>query len=543
MKQAPSTDKLRGGYYTPAAIARFLCEWAITADTANVLEPSCGDGRIVTEAIARIGRDRLSASVLGVELSASEASKARANARAVNEAVPCSIVSSSFFREAQRAMKAGVRYDAVVGNPPFVRYQDFPEDERQAAFSLMRSLGLNPSRLANAWLPFVALSAGLLSERGRLAMVVPAELFQVGYASELRQFLADSFPQIHLVTFKKLVFPDIQQEVVLLLADRAATARKGIRVIEVSDADCLADMDVSVLARKAVKPMDHAAEKWTKYFLSRAEILLLRELRERADIPQLSRFVDVDVGVVTGNNDYFLLSREEVDARKLHATTVPLVGRSAALAGTRFSTDDFTAWVELGRKAYMFLPAAPLCRATRAYIAHGKNLGVDKGYKCGIRREWFVVPSVWKPDVFFLRQADGSPRMVANETNAICTDTLHRGRLLDGQTATSLATAFNNSLTFAASEVTGRSYGGGVMTFEPSEMERLPLPIAGIDEIDPIEIDRLIRSKRVEDALDIVDRTMLQEGLGFSSRDVRMLRGIWMKLRDRRRGRKQRASN
>ena len=48
-------------------------------------------------------------------------------------------------------------------------------------------------------------------------MVIPAELFQVDYAAEARQFLSDFFDKLTLVTFKRLVFDDIQHVVFLLL--------------------------------------------------------------------------------------------------------------------------------------------------------------------------------------------------------------------------------------------------------------------------------------------------------------------------------------
>ena len=96
------------------------------------------------------------------------------------------------------------RFDAVVGNPPFVRYQQFPEVQRAAAFSLMAEFGFHPNRLTNAWVPFLALSSLCLGENGRLAMVIPAELLQVTYAAEIRKIpdrilpshYASVFPQI-----------------------------------------------------------------------------------------------------------------------------------------------------------------------------------------------------------------------------------------------------------------------------------------------------------------------------------------------------------
>ena len=539
LKNQPDHDKLRGGYYTPQPIAHYLAEWAIRSKADTVLEPSCGDGNILIEAAKRLRSLRSTSTLTGIELFEEEARKARARLKGATGNVKAQVLHASFFDHAEKSFVDGTRYDVIIGNPPFVRYQDFPEDQRQQAFGLMRRIGLAPSRLSNAWLPFLAISAALLTEQGRLALVIPAELFQVGYAAEVRQYLAEYFPQINVVTFQRLVFPGIQQEVVLILADRAATRQRGIRVHEVEDASTLSDIDLDRLAKRPIKPVDHASEKWTKYFLDKEEILLLRELRERTDVPQLRSFIDIDVGVVTGDNDYFLLDAEDRSARKLDESTVPIVGRSAALAGIVFDEGDFNAWVEQGKKAYMFLPNPPYGAAVKRYIKHGESEGVSEGYKCRIRKEWYVVPSVWTPDVFFLRQADHCPRLVANKTRAICTDTLHRGRLVDGVAASVLAAAFNNSLTFAASEVTGRSYGGGVMTFEPSEVEKLPLPVAGIEAVDHRVVDRLIRNKDIAAALDLVDRATLIDGMGLSQRQVTALRGIWVKLKERRRGRKR----
>ncbi|MBN2007011.1 MAG: class I SAM-dependent methyltransferase, partial [Anaerolineae bacterium] len=101
----------------------------------------------------------------------------------------------------------------------------------------------------------------------------------------------------------------------------------------------------------------------------------------------------------------------------------------------------------------------------------------------------------------------------------------------NGETVTA---AYLNSLTFAFSEVTGRSYGGGVLTFEPSEAERLPLPLSNAEQLDLVHFDQLLREGNIEAVLDVTDRVLLREGLGLSAKQVGMLRGIWVKLRDRR---------
>lgn len=40
-----SDRKLRGAYYTPPAIAKFILQWGINGSSdSSILEPSCGEG-------------------------------------------------------------------------------------------------------------------------------------------------------------------------------------------------------------------------------------------------------------------------------------------------------------------------------------------------------------------------------------------------------------------------------------------------------------------------------------------------------------------
>ena len=170
----------------------------------------------------------------------------------------------------------------------------------------------------------------------------------------------------------------------------------------------------------------------------------------------------------------------------------------------------------------------------KEYIEFGVSQGFDTGYKCRIRKNWWVVPSVWVPDAFMLRQVHLCPKIVLNKCEATATDTLHRVKLINGMSGQILSCAFVNSLTLAFAEVTGRSYGGGVLTFEPSEAERLPLPVKNASDLDIDEIDSLLRENRLEKVLDITDDILLRKGLQLPAKEVSSLRSIWEKLCNRR---------
>jgi adenine-specific DNA-methyltransferase len=554
MKLAPTYQKLRGGYYTPKPIADFLAQWAIQTANTEVLEPGCGDGSLVEAAIEALlargaSKDAIAQLIHAIEVDPDEAARTVERMRALGiypgEEAVC---VEDFFAHCKTRLfgerfggvvtTAARKFDAIIGNPPFIRYQNFPEASRTIAFEMMQQVGLHPTRLLNAWLPFLIVSTLLLKDGGRLAMVIPAELFQVNYAAETRQFLSDFYDQITIVTFKKLVFADIQQEVVLLLCEKNKHRCRGIRTFELEDADELALHSHTEFSEDDFKPMDHSREKWTQYFLDADEIMLLRALRSHPGITLSGRVIDVDVGVVTGENKFFLLNEMQVMDAGLEGFARKIVSRSGHLKGALFTGEDWRLNAAGQVPAYLLMapniPHETLPASLRAYILKGEEANYQKGYKCSIRSPWYVVPSVWNPEAFMLRQIHGYPKLILNDAEATCTDTIHRVRFNGSLDRRCVVAAFMNVLTFAFAEVTGRGYGGGVLTFEPSEAERLPLPLAGAENLNLEDFDRLLRTTGIEAVLARTDEILLKRGLGLSSQEVKMLYVIWTKLRDRR---------
>ena len=68
-------------------------------------------------------------------------------------------------------------------------------------------------------------------------MVLPAELLQVKYAKELRGYLASKYSSLSVVTFRKLLFPQIQQETILLLGIRQDNAGAEVSLHELDGPD------------------------------------------------------------------------------------------------------------------------------------------------------------------------------------------------------------------------------------------------------------------------------------------------------------------
>ena len=164
-----SAQKLRGGYYTPLDLATFLARWVKEISPTRLLEPSCGDG-VFFEALAKTKALQKMAMTMGFELNEAEAAKAQRRASGVG--LKATVKAEDFLQWASDRLKRDAcDFDAVLGNPPFVRYQYLPEPFQFRAEAIFRQLSLPFTKHTNAWVPFVIASMALLRPGGRLALV------------------------------------------------------------------------------------------------------------------------------------------------------------------------------------------------------------------------------------------------------------------------------------------------------------------------------------------------------------------------------------
>ena len=497
-----SVEKLRGGFYTPEEIARFILRWGINGSTNyDILEPSCGDGVFLRQLKTLKAEYQ---SITGVEFD--EVESAKANKIELRNKT----VINTDFHEYCNTTKQ--RFNLIVGNPPYIRYQFFDRDQQQQASIIFDKAGLKYSKLTNAWVSFVVGSSLLLKEEGgKIGFVLPAEILQVSYAQQLRAFIAKFYNKINIISFEKLVFPNIQQEVVLLLCEKNNSQEHNIEHIELTDANDLQMLDTARL-KSPKKKIDFKSNKWTFYFLEQDEIDFLETIANRKKVPQIGDYSKVEVGITTGANDYFTVPYDVVQKYDLYEYAKPMVGRSVQVNSLIFNKQDWEENKKLNSKAHLlvFSQGSKLNEGALRYITYGEDMEINKGYKTSIRDEWYVIPSIKVSDALFIRRNNLYPRLIINEANAYTTDTMHRVYLLPETNIKSFVSSYYNSLSFAFAEVCGRSHGGGVLELMPNETEKILLPYHENNEKLLWNIDKMIREK--------VDIDYITKKLWFKSR-------------------------
>lgn len=535
-KADQTSQKLRGGYYTPQNLADYVTKWVLGKKPKHILEPSCGDG-VFIQALVNNNCDP-SIELSCFELFDVEASKALERCK-LNNLSNASVTEGDFLVWANKQLKKKEpKFDGVLGNPPFIRYQFLEKNFQEQAQLVFEQLNIKFTKHTNAWVPFLLSSLALLKQGGRMGMVIPSEISNVMHAQSLRSYLGNICSKIVIIDPKEIWFEGTLQGAVIILAEKKKDLNEisqGVGIVNVNGFDFLQD-DPDLLFEGTNCINGETVEgKWTKATLNINELELINKIIAHPNVHQFKNIAKVDVGIVTGANKYFLVDNETVKSHKLERFAHPMFGRSQHCPGIVY---DEIQHIENQNKGlptnflYIDEEYENLSENIQNYIRLGEIEEYHKRYKCRIRKPWFKVPSVYSTEIGMLKRCHNAPRLIHNKVGAYTTDTAYR-LTSTFTSAENLVCSFLNPLTVITAELEGRFYGGGVLELVPSEIEKLYIPIIDGLEHNVDEINQLIKDGEIE-------RVIRQQGLliltrlGFSQKDNEKLIDIWKKLRDRR---------
>lgn len=539
--------KTRGAFFTPPSIAEHLTAWAIQDDpTATVLDPTCGDGVFLLAAGQRLkalGRQTsdLDGQVFGIDLH--ESSLEEADRLLEGEGLDARLIVSDFFAvPTPDQLGSPLDYvDAVIGNPPFIRYQQHVGASRRLSTAAALRQGIRLNGLASSWAASLAHASGFLKPDGRLAMVLPAELLTVSYAEPIRRWLKERFERVNLVLFERLQFEEALADVVLLLAE----GRGGCDAFSLWHVETAEDLaKIRPYMQLNVTPPESG--KWTDILIPKAARGLYRDVASK-HFTTLSEYGSSSLGTVTGGNSFFALNEATRLEYGLYESQLVRISPPGTrhLRGPAFTTSQWNALRDAGERVWLFRPEVNDTSAARiAYTRFGESLSVDKAYKCQIRSPWWRPPLAEVPDLFFTYMSHNYPRLIANPAKAAFLNSMHGVSLKQEApkvAAAALPFMCLNSVTMLGAEVNGRSYGGGILKMEPREAALLPLPGPEIMERAWIELKplktRLVRQLTNGSWTEVVkrvDAAVLGVACGLGQDDIAQLLGAARLLRERR---------
>lgn len=199
-------------------------------------------------------------------------------------------------------------------------------------------------------------------------------------------------------------------------------------------------------------------------------------------------------GIATGANAFFTLSDAEARRWRLpDAFLAPCVSKSAHVRGTLFDADDFLALRHAGRKCLLLDLTPDTAPLAADYLAHGRRLGVHRRYLTRHRPHWFVREQRPPAPMWVSVFVRGRLRFVLNRAGALNLTTFHGIYPREGY-----ADLLERLLPWLAGDefhrrcaAEQRTYGDGLLKFEPKDIERLPIP-----DLDDPAVHRALHPSR-----------------------------------------------
>lgn len=470
--------KESGAYYTPDFVVSDLVEWAtMSQEDASLLDPACGDGRFL----------RWHRNAVGIDVDPVAVVTARSRCPFAE------IVEMDFFKW---ATSTSLRFDAVIGNPPFIRYQTYAGAQRDTALSYCSANAVTLSALSSAWAFFIVGAATLLKPGGRLAFVVPAEIGNSVYAKRVVDFLVSSFASVQLFVPQEKLFPRLSEECWLLKCDGYSRKAANIDLFEtrsfVGSATQWAHSTVSLEALQK-------EEYRLRFFLLPSDVQALYE-RKRVDssVKKLGELADVGIGYVTGANDFFhlrpsLAKQLRIPEKLLHST----VRANRDLIATDISKDIVQRWIEQDRP-FLLLHLAGQTKlpvSVRRYLESEAGITAREAFKCRTRKPWYVVPDVKTPDAFLSVMSHIDVKLSTNSAGCSCTNTVHAVTVKNKGDLRRIVGAWDSTLRKLSCEIEGHQLGGGMLKIEPVEARKIL--ISSVREETPEEVVLLEHGLRI----------------------------------------------
>lgn len=524
--------KLLGRYYTPISVAQGLTDWAICNPNTRVFDPSfgaCAFYEASLRTLSHHGARKAGRRLFGVDIDLGARSYLESTLAAGGE--PANFRTTDFL-SLKPTDFGGHRFDAIVGNPPYVRHHALSQKP-----TLHLEIGGSETRVPRSssyWVYFLLHALRFLAPNGRLAFVLPGSFLYADYSDVVRQALLERFATVYIVIVEERLFPEAEELSIVVLGEGHGGKSSHLRVGYATTLDELGRIlkNLGHLTKPVSRDCNPA---WNSYLVKPSVSSRLAEFAERKGVGRLGDFANVKIGTVTGCNEFFVLNAEQVKKLDLPIDWLfPILCRTSRASGLRFRNSDYRSIMRAGQPCFLLDVADEdnLGGRISDYILFGETNGIDRRVKCQVRDPWFSFDRIDVPDAFLSSMSFDKVYLIENTMRAASTNNIHGVYWKAGisaQISRSILSLSVSTVFQLSAEIMGRYYGGGLLKIEPSDALNL-IAIETTSYSTFKRIDSALRRKSLTEAIRIADRAVA-EALHLSDDELDELRESLQKLR------------
>ncbi|WP_276253583.1 restriction endonuclease subunit M [Halomontanus rarus] len=540
-----------GEYYTPPAICDLITRLTIDDANASVLDPACGSGGFLVSAYNRkrelFPKERGSHDVILDQMMGVDINRFPAHLSAINLALQelsehtenVNVEVSDFFNvrpDTQRfgRVVAGAGgetwesgdvngavggFDAVVGNPPYIRGRSIDLDHKDDIRDHLSNVDAEwMTRNMDIYGYFITHATAFLDDGGKLGFIISDRWLDTQYGTDLQRFLLENYRIEAVIKFNKQTFEDalVGSTVVILEKEPEKHKREDhiAKFVEVRgqigldeiesvvredvESDQMIVTDEYRLVANRQENLRNIA-KWNVLYMAPPIYFDLVAL----NLIELQDVAEMHTGLECGSNPFFYRRMTAVNDLGLEEYFTPLLKACGQVSRIKFDDEDAKEWGVLDVNDLVEEALNEDRDFGDEKVKHVKNWLAEKEHgnlleyiewgednehdkdsdTCKDRDIWFQIddledhsPTFAIPD-FVWTEA----RVVWNDANAVADRQFHNIHPHNDIDKKLLCGLLNSRLVWLLREVEGRHAGGEGMTrsrmvlYESQEL-RIPDP-------------------------------------------------------------------
>ncbi len=371
------------------------------------------------------------------------------------------------------------KFSLIIANPPYSRHHHIPVEIKAKLSKRLKELyEVNISGLAGLHIYFVILSTQWLKDDGYSCWLIPSEFLSVNYGIEFKRFLLN---HVDLISIHSYDNSDVQFNDALV-SSTILVFRKSKNRTNYVNFSWGADINKPSHSIKINKSELNPNEKWNKEFL-------LKRVGGNISTTTLGSYFKIKRGIATGDNSFFIINEDTRVKYNIPKTVLtPLIPPPRKLKTNIYTVDDLSS-----DGLYLITCREPLdvvkdkYEGLYNYIKEGMNDGVNLRANCRNRTPWYGLERRDVPPILVSYMGRDNNdlslpiKFILNQANVIATNSYLCLYIKDEykhnndkiyKTIWHILSSIPKDVLIAH----GRMYGGGLLKWEPKELESIPCP-------------------------------------------------------------------
>ena len=499
-----------GQYYTPPPIVELIVEMCIRSPNYKVLDPGCGSGSFLVKAYhklkdlkkkenpfrgdAELHKELLN-QVYGIDINPFPAQLSSINLAVRNLKVRSeniNLVVSDFFKIKPGMPPLPPEFDVVVTNPPYTRQEEMEYKGKIRDIALTYSDGskIDIDARAGIYAYFFTHSTKFLKNRGRTGYITSNSWLDVKFGEGLKEFFLDHFKIEFIIEHDAGVFETPVVDTCITILEKAdgeslkqardenvvkfVRVKKPMNIVDILDFIRTISVNHEDDKIKVVMTKQReltSKEKWGKYL--RAPSIYFK-IVQHPNVTLLNKVADVNYGIKTGANEFFILDKEKRDIWGIKEEYLkPVINSLKDAKCIEFSQRDVSKHVLMVHDDKEKLTDENVLE----YIKFGEEKGYPKRPSISGRKTWYDLGEKTAAPILFSEKLRRRVFFIWNKSGALAGKNLLeiRPKSKKLEDIVVLLGVLNSTLSILSVELQGRLYGGGMLDLQVYELAQLPI--------------------------------------------------------------------